>query len=227
MHTIEELTTAAERMWLDRWTTGPVEREGTGLVQGAVAPDFMLPDETGELRRLSEFWAAQPALLMFWRHFGCNCGAERARRLVVEFDSYRDAGLVPVVIGQGDPARAAAYRDRHDLPCPVLTDGDLAVYRAYGLGQWSVERVLYDAPEAFLRHERELGAQFQAHRRAAGNPPVDDPWRAVGEFVVGTDGLVRLPYVYPYCEAFPQPGVLMAAARLSGDARGPELHATS
>jgi peroxiredoxin len=227
MDTVETLSAAAERTWLDGWTAGPVEAEGTGLAQGARAPDVVLPDESCAPRRLSEFWAEGPALLMFWRHFGCNCGSERARRLVAEYDGYRAVGLSPVIIGQGDPTRAAVYRERHQLPCPVLTDSDLSVYRAYGLGQWSVERVLYDAPEAFLRHERELGAQFQAHRRTTGNPPVDDPWRAVGEFVVGTDGLVGLPYVYPYCEAFPEPGVLVAAARLSRPVTETGLYATS
>ncbi len=63
--------------------------------------------------------------------------------------------------------------------------------------------------------------------RTTGNPPVDDPWRAVGEFVVGPDGRVRLPDVHPYCEAFPEPAVLVAAARLSRDVTETGLYATS
>ena len=47
------------------------------------------------------------------------------------------------------------------------------------------------------------------------DPPVDDPWRAVAEYVVGTNGLVRLAYVYQYCEDFPDPRVLTTAARMS------------
>jgi hypothetical protein len=101
------------------------------------------------------------------------------------------------------------------LPCPVLSDPEHAAYRAFGIGQWTPERVLYDAPEAFLHHDHHLGAQFQADRKARGRAPVDDPWRAVGEFVIGPDGRVRLPYLYQYCEDFPEPHILTAAARLS------------
>jgi hypothetical protein len=44
---------------------------------------------------------------------------------------------------------------------------------------------------------------------------VDDPWRAVGEFVIGSDGTVRLSYAYQYCEDFPPPELLTTAALLA------------
>lgn len=205
----------AEAEWLEKWSSGPTEPEGPFLPQAAVAPDLVLPDDSGQPRWLSEFWAEGPALVMFWRHFGCGCGVERSRRLVDEYPTYRDAGLNPVIVSQGEPARAAAYRAEHRLPCPVLCDPDHVAYRAYGIGQWSVERVLFDAPDSFWDHDRDTGVRFQDGRRAAGRPPVDDPWRAVAEFVVDPDGHVRLPYAYQYCEDFPDPRVLTAAAQLS------------
>ena len=137
-----------------------------------------------------------------------------------EYSDLVAAGLTPVVIGQGEPPRAAAYRTVHTLPCPVLSDPDHAAYRAYGLGQWSPERVLYDAPDSYLDHSRALGAEFQAERRLGGRPLVDDPWRATGEFVIGIDGTVALAYVYQYREDFPDSRLLTAAARRSR-ARGP------
>lgn len=96
----------------------------------------------------------------------------------------------------------------------MLCDPEHRAYRAYGIGQWSVERVLFDAPAEYWAHPQELGASFQSERREEGRPPVDDPWRAVAEFVIGSDGLVRLSYVYQHCEDFPDPRVLTTAARL-------------
>jgi hypothetical protein len=55
---------------------------------------------------------------------------------------------------------------------------------------------------------------FQSARREQGRPLVDDPWRAVAEYVIGSDGLVRLCYTYQHCEDFPDPRVLTTAARL-------------
>jgi peroxiredoxin len=211
----DESVRAAEAEWLDKFSLGPSEREGCGLPAGTPALEFALPDHSGRQRRLSEFWSDGPALLMFWRHFGCLCGVARTVRLRNEYQSYVDAGLNPVIVGQGEPARAAAYRSEHDVPCPVLCDPEHRVFRAYGVGQWAVERVLYDAPAEFWNHPRDLGAQFQDNRRTGGRPPVDDPWRAAAEYVIGSDGLVRLAYMYQYCEDFPNPAVLTAAARLS------------
>ena len=213
MASLAELTAAAEEEWLDGWTSGPVEAEGSGLATGAVAPDLVLADHTGTSRTLSEFWSVRPALVLFWRHFGCSCGAERAARLGEEDAALRAAGLEPVIIGQGEPARAAAYRDLHGLSCPVLCDPQHEAYRAWGIGQWPVERVLFDAPPEYWDHPHDLGAAFQDDRRSKGNPPVDDPWRAVAEFVVGTDGMVLMTYAYQYCEDFPDVRVLTTAAR--------------
>ncbi|MEO5898816.1 MAG: peroxiredoxin-like family protein [Ilumatobacteraceae bacterium] len=211
----QELTTAAETEWLGRWTAGPTEPEGPVLPTGTRAPDLVLLDHTGAERSLSEFWDGQPALVMFWRHFGCGCGFDRARRLNAEMHQYFEAGLLPVIIGQGEPARAAAYRAEHELPCTILCDPDFDAYRAYGIGHWNIERVLPDAPPQFWDHTHDTGVEFQTARRATGQPLVDDPWRAVKEFVVGANGRIRLTYSYQWCENFPDPQLLTTAARLS------------
>ncbi len=206
---------AAEAEWLEKWTAGPTEELGVLLASGAAAPDLTLQDDSGAMVRLSEFWSAGPALLMFWRHFGCTCGMERATRLIVESESYEEAGLTSVVISQGEPERAAAYRQEHDIPYPILCDPDHVAYRTYGVGQWAVERVLFDAPPEYWQHPHDLGVEFQNGRREQGRPPVDDPWRSAAEFVVGGDGVIRLSYAYQYCEDYPDPRVLTTAAQLA------------
>jgi len=89
---LQELTSAAETEWLGRWTAGPIENEGAVLMTGAPAPDLVLPDHTGQERRLSEFWNGQPALLMFWRHFGCWCGLFHLKLVQASTVSWTSAG---------------------------------------------------------------------------------------------------------------------------------------
>ena len=214
MTELTSASVAAETAWLDRWSAGPTETDLAPLRDGSAAPDLSLPDHTGRVRQLSDFWSRAPALLMFWRHFGCSCGATRAARLEAEWSDYRDAGLTPVIIALGDPVRASAYRVAHALSAPMLCDPQAQAYRAFGVGHWAVERVLYDAPAPFLSHSREVGKAFQDGRRRRGNPPVDDPWRAVAEFVITPPGRIRLAYGYQYCEDFPDPRVITTAARL-------------
>src|SRR6516225_7972798 len=110
-----ELTAAAEAEWLDGWTAGPTEDQGSGLPTGAKAPDLALADHAGQERLLSEFWAGQPALLMFWRHFGCGCGVARAERLKAECQDYPDAGLNPVMSRTGPMASGSG---RSSASCP-------------------------------------------------------------------------------------------------------------
>lgn len=205
---------AAEARWLEAWTAGPTEPAGRGLVRGDRVPDVALVDERGEDVLVSELVEDGPVLLMFWRHFGCSCGVDRAGRLVAEHDSYLRAGLCPVVVGQGDPSRAAAYRAEHGIPCRVLADPGLDAYRAFGLGHWSVDRVLFDAPPEYLAHPRALGTALQEARRAT-RPLVDDPWRATGEFVIGTDGIVLTSHLAQHCEDYPEPRMYLAAVAQS------------
>lgn len=212
--TLEELTAAATTRWLEGWTEGPIEAEPVGLRRGAHAPNLVLHDQTGVERSLSEFWEENFVLLMFWRHFGCSCGVDRAQRLRDEMAEYESAGLRPVIVTQGEPARAAEYRARHGLTCTLLCDPDHRAYRAYGIGQWPVERVLFDAPAEYWAHPPDLGMSFAESRREEGRPPVDDPWRGAAEFVIGSDGLVRLSHLYQHCLDFPDPRVFTTSARL-------------
>lgn len=215
MRDLRDTVPTAESNWLDRWTEGPTENGLSLLVPGTPAPDLALPDQTGSRQQLAEFWANGPALIMFWRHFGCSCGVTRAERLITEFDSYREADLTPVIIAQGEPEQAALYTKAHGIPCAILCDPDLDAYRAFGVGHWAVEQVVFDAPPEYWAHSREVGAAFQDGRRREGRPPVDDPWRAAAEFVVGANGHIRLAYAYQYCEDYPDLRVLTTAARLS------------
>lgn len=214
MNSLERLTAEAEREWLENWVTGPTEDGSTLLPPGTRAPAPEMVDHTDSKVQLSDFWTKGPALVMFWRHFGCTCGAERADRLKTEYESYLSAGLTPVIIAQGEPERADAYRIKFDIPCPVLCDPDLDVYRMYGVGQWQVEQVLYDAPQEYWEHPHRIGVEFQDGRREQGRPPVDDPWRAAAEFVVGPNGVIRLSYAYQYCVDYPDPRVFTTAAQL-------------
>jgi peroxiredoxin len=217
MSSVDDLTAAAEQEWLEKWTTGPTRGLGVLAAPGTAAPPTQLPDHTGNLVDLTKVWSQGPVLLMFWRHFGCTCGVERARRLAGELDDYEAAGLTPIIISQGEPERAAAYRATYDIDTPILCDPDHAAFTAFGVGQWSVEQVLFDAPREYWKHPRKLGVEFQDGRRDQGRPPVDDPWLAAAEFVVGSDGIIRLSYAYQYCEDFPDPRVLTTAAHLSRD----------
>ena len=214
MEATERLTEDAEKEWLETWVAGPGNKRSKLLDPGTSAPDLELLDHTGVSRRLSSFWSEGPALLMFWRHFGCGCGLDRASRLKDEYADYQAAGINPVIIGQGEPERAAEYREKYGITCPILCDPEFAAYSAYGLANFGVEQILYDAPEETWDHSMEIGLDFQEARRAINRPLVDNPWMSTGEFLVDSSGTIRVSYAYQYCEDFPDPRVFLVAAKI-------------
>ncbi len=215
MEDTEGLTEAAEKEWLDIWVAGPGDKRSKLLDVGTNAPDLELLDHTGTPRRLSSFWSDGSALLMFWRHFGCGCGLDRASRLSDEYDDYIAAGITPVIISQGEPERAAEYREKYEISCPILCDPEYVVYNAYGLANFGVEQVLYDAPEETWCHSKEIGLDFQEARRAIDRPLVDNPWMSTGEFLVDSSGKARTTYAYQYCSDYPDSRVFLAAAKIA------------
>lgn len=218
----EDPTPACEQIWWRHWVDGPRRTRWETLPPqvGDQAPEADLIDEAGNPARLTDAWSGGPALVLFWRHFGCGCGLDRAARLRDETSAYQGAGANVVIVGQGDPERARAYSSKYQLPVPVLVDADESAYRAYGLLEGTESQVLFDAPDDFLGRGEAAGRGFVEQRRAMDRPLVDNPWLLPGEFVVGADGVIRHAHRYQHCEDFPDPRVHVAAIRESTGAFG-------
>lgn len=203
----------AEADFFEIWQAGPeVTRWDSVPVQaGDPAPGFSLPDQEGNEVSLIELLDAGPAILLFWRHFGCGCGVDRADRLRDELADYRATGASVVVVGQGVPIQAAAYAEEHELDLPVLTDPDRSIYRAYGLLDALLPQVVFDAPQWLWSYSEETASKFIEMRRVGGRRLVNNPWLLPGEFVVGQDGLLVHTHRYQHCEDFPDPRILITA----------------
>ncbi|TFH38046.1 MAG: AhpC/TSA family protein [Anaerolineales bacterium] len=207
---------AAEKEWIEGWKRGPrrLRWDRVPLQVGDQAPDHTLLDTQSNRIPLKSLWKEKPALIIFWRHYGCSCGVDRANRLISEYDAYREAGANIVIIGQGEPERTAAYAKKYHLPAiPILCDPEYQVYESFGLVDGKPSQILFDAPEEYLDLQLEAGLSLAKSRREEGRPLVDNSWLLPGEFVVDAKGEVRLAYRYNYCEDFPDHRVLVAAIR--------------
>ncbi len=211
-------TADAGRDWQEHWRRGPTRTRWTELPPqvGDEAPSIsLLEARTGRTMQISDLWTHRPALILFWRHFGCSCGRDRSARLRSEYAGYVAAGARIAIIGQGEADRALTYAHANGIPEEValLCDPSEDSYRAYGLLEGGPAEILFDAPDEFLRCEPEAGQKLFEMRADSGMPMVDNPWLLPGEFVVGRDGVLRGAYRFQFCEHWIDPRVNLAAIR--------------
>lgn len=189
-----------------RWSTVPVQI-------GDKAPNIELDVASGGRTSIATFWAERPLVIMFWRHFGCGCGMDRAQRLSTERPAYAEVGANIVIVGQGEPARAVEYAREYEIVEPILCDPTYSAYEAYGVLEGTRAQLVFDAPDEYLRGEESAWLGLIESRRGAGRPLVDNPWQLPAEFVIDTTGVIRLAYRYQYCDDFPDHRVLLSAVK--------------
>jgi NAD(P)-dependent dehydrogenase (short-subunit alcohol dehydrogenase family) len=101
-------------------------------------------------------------------------------------DEIRERGAELVIVGNGAPHFAAAFREDQGLDGPLLVDPELRAYRAAGLRRGRVEVLSPRLPLNALR----------ALRTGARQGAVEgDPWQLGGVFVLWPDGSCRYRHV--------------------------------
>jgi len=94
--------------------------------------------EHGARKRLATFWAEQPALLVFLRHFACPGCWEQVSLLAPRLGKLRASGVRVVLVGVAEPSRILPFRDRvqlEDAHVDLVVDPSLASHRAAGLAR--------------------------------------------------------------------------------------------
>lgn len=100
---------------------------------GDIAPDFKLPDETGNPRALSEFLEKGPVVLYFYPAAmtpGCTAESCHFRDLAPEFEK---VGAQRVGISADKVDKQQRFSSKYNFDFPLLSDTDKSVARAYGV----------------------------------------------------------------------------------------------
>jgi len=109
------------------------------IQSGISAPDFELPDETGTLRKLSDF-RGKPVVLYFYPKDdtkGCTMEACNFRD---DYSAYGDADVVILGVSP-DPVKShVKFKEKYDLPFPLLADEDHKVCEFYDV--WALKKFM-------------------------------------------------------------------------------------
>lgn len=103
------------------------------------APDFSLADESGKLRKLSDY-LGKPVILYFYPKDdtpGCTVEACSFRD---DYSIYRAAGVVILGVSPDSVKSHARFKEKYNLPFILLADEDHKVCELYGV--WALKKMM-------------------------------------------------------------------------------------
>jgi peroxiredoxin Q/BCP len=118
------------------------------LAAGQPAPDFALPDENGVVHRLSDFRGRYVVLYFYPKDDTPGCTTE-ACEFRDAYADYERAGVVILGVSPDSPRSHTRFKQKHQLPFPLLADEGHAVCQQYGV--WGRKKFMGREYEGVLR----------------------------------------------------------------------------
>ena len=178
---------------------------GHPLTVGEKAPDFVLSDAEGAKHHLTEYLGRGPVLLLFFRGGWCPYCTLTLRAYEEIAPEIHKAGGSILAISPQKASRAALVQESNGITFPILIDCKNGVATEFG--------VLGQARPMTRQVFGKLGCNIPEENNA-------EDWLLprASEFLIDTDGTIRLAHVspvsyerknrarlWPPCEASPRP----------------------
>ena len=109
------------------------------LAIGTQAPDFTLPDQNGEMKRLSDFRGQKVILYFYPKDMTSGC-TKQACAFGELYPQFREKGAAVLGVSKDSVASHKRFEEKYGLPFPLLADTEKTVIQAYDV--WK-EKVNY------------------------------------------------------------------------------------
>ncbi|MBR6256944.1 MAG: thioredoxin-dependent thiol peroxidase [Lachnospiraceae bacterium] len=100
------------------------------LEEGTKAPDFSLPDQNGEMHRLSDY-RGQKVILYFYPKDNTSGCTKQACGFAERYPQIREKGAVVLGVSKDSVASHKKFEENYSLPFTLLSDPDKVVLQAY------------------------------------------------------------------------------------------------
>jgi thioredoxin-dependent peroxiredoxin len=121
---------------------------------GDLAPPFQLPDQDGQPVRLADYLGKRLIVYFYPKAFTPGCTTQ-ACDFRDNHQAFTDAGYQLIGISPDPVDRLSEFRDKHQLPFPVLSDPDHAVASAFGA--WGTKKNYGREYEGIIRSTFVIG----------------------------------------------------------------------
>ena len=100
------------------------------LAIGTKAPEFTLPDQNGEPRKLSDYRGRKVILYFYPKDMTSGC-TKQACGFGELYPQFREKGAVVLGVSKDSAASHKRFEEKYGLPFTLLSDPELTVIQAY------------------------------------------------------------------------------------------------
>lgn len=100
------------------------------LANGTKAPDFTLPDQNGQPRKLSEYLGQRVILYFYPKDMTAGC-TKQACAFAELYPQFREKGAAVLGISKDSVASHKKFEEKYGLPFVLLSDPEKTVIQAY------------------------------------------------------------------------------------------------
>lgn len=104
----------------------------TTLKAGDKAPDFKAEDQDGNIVQLNDFKGKKLVIFFYPKASTPGCTAE-ACNLRDNWEQFQQKGYAVLGVSADSKKRQQNFKEKHDLPYPLLADEDKEVINAFGV----------------------------------------------------------------------------------------------
>ena len=104
------------------------------LKTGTAAPDFALPDQNGEIRRLSDFAGRRVILYFYSKDMTSGC-TKQACGFAELYPQFREKDAVVIGVSKDNAASHKKFEEKYSLPFILLADPEKEAIQAYDVWQ--------------------------------------------------------------------------------------------
>jgi thioredoxin-dependent peroxiredoxin len=109
------------------------------ITAGIPAPDFILIDDTGATRRLSDYRGQNVVLYFYPKDDTPGCTTE-ACNFRDDYSAYVEAGVTILGVSPDSSKSHAKFKKKFQLPFPLLADEQHSICEAYGV--WGQKKLM-------------------------------------------------------------------------------------
>ena len=104
------------------------------LATGTTAPDFALPDQNGDIKKLSDYRGQKVILYFYPKDMTAGC-TKQACAFGELYPQFREKGAVILGVSKDSVASHKKFEEKYGLPFPLLSDTEKTVIQAYDVWQ--------------------------------------------------------------------------------------------